>query len=113
MKNLKKGIALIIACLLFVGCANNQQAGTESENEKPQVLSGSLSLAGSTSMEKMCEALMEGFMDKYPEITVTTEYSGSGAGIESLTKGTVAIGNSSTGLFSMILDGIVPGINIK
>ena len=58
-------------------------------------VSGELALAGSTSMEKVCEALMEGFMEKYPNITVTTEYTGSGAGIESLNAGSVDIGNSS------------------
>lgn len=58
-------------------------------------ISGKISLAGSTSMEKMCEALMEGFMEKYPKITVTTEYTGSGAGIESLNAGSVDIGNAS------------------
>lgn len=58
-------------------------------------LSGTISLAGSTSMEKVCEALMEGFMEKYPKITVTTEYTGSGAGLESLVAGSVDIGNSS------------------
>ena len=54
-----------------------------------------ISLAGSTSMEKVCEALMEGFMEKYPDVTVTTEYTGSGAGLESLIAGSVDIGNSS------------------
>ena len=58
-------------------------------------LSGTISLAGSTSMEKVCESLMEGFMEVYPNITVTTEYTGSGAGIESLNAGSVDIGNAS------------------
>ena len=30
-------------------------------------------------MEKMCGALMEAFMEEYPNVTVTTEYTGSGA----------------------------------
>ena len=55
----------------------------------------SVSTDGSTSMEKVCEALMEGFMEKYPDVTVTTEYTGSGAGLESLAAGSVDIGNSS------------------
>ncbi len=58
-------------------------------------VSGTISLAGSTSMEKVCEALMEGFMEKYPNVTVTTEYTGSGAGLESLAAGSVDIGNAS------------------
>lgn len=58
-------------------------------------LSGKISLAGSTSMEKVCEGLMEGFMEAYPDVVVTTEYTGSGAGLESLTSGSVDIGNAS------------------
>lgn len=61
-------------------------------------LSGSISLAGSTSMEKLCEALSESFMEKYPDIHVTVEYTGSGAGLESLAAGSVDIGNSSRSL---------------
>lgn len=67
----------------------------ETAQEETSNLSGTVTLAGSTSMEKLCEALMEGFMEKYPEITVTTEYTGSGAGLESLAAGSVDIGNAS------------------
>ena len=58
-------------------------------------LSGTISLAGSTSMEKLCEAMSESFMEAYPGVTVTVEYTGSGAGLESLASGSVDIGNSS------------------
>ena len=34
-------------------------------------------------------------MEKYPDVTVTTEYTGSGAGLESLAAGSVDIGNAS------------------
>lgn len=58
-------------------------------------LSGTISLAGSTSMEKLCEAMSESFMETYPGVTVTVEYTGSGAGLESLASGSVDISNSS------------------
>jgi len=61
-------------------------------------LSGKLSLAGSTSMEKLCEAMSESFMEAHPNVSVTVEYTGSGAGIESLVKGSVDIGNASRSL---------------
>lgn len=68
----------------------------ESTEEAPAAdLSGTISLAGSTSMEKLCEAMSESFMETYPEVTVTVEYTGSGAGLESLASGSVDIGNSS------------------
>ena len=61
-------------------------------------LSGSISMVGSTSMEKLANALSEAFMEKYPDVTVTAEFVGSGAGFEAVTNGTADIGNSSRSL---------------
>ena len=61
-------------------------------------LSGSISMVGSTSMEKLANALGEAFMEKYPDVTVTAEFVGSGAGVEAVTNGTADIGNSSRSL---------------
>ncbi len=61
-------------------------------------LSGNISLSGSTSMEKLANALAESFMAKYPQVTVTPEFTGSSAGIEAVTAGSVDIGNSSRAL---------------
>ena len=74
----------------FVDATEEQQA-----EEEKKALSGSITLAGSTSMEKLCEALSESFMEAYPDVTVTVEYTGSGAGLESLAAGSVDIGNAS------------------
>ena len=49
-------------------------------------LSGSISMVGSTSMEKLANALSEAFMEEYPDVTVTAEFVGSGAGIEAVTQ---------------------------
>ena len=81
------------------------QATEETETEDAANLSGTISLAGSTSMEKLCEAMSESFMEKYPGITVTVEYTGSGAGLESLASGSVDIGNSSRHLKDEELSG--------
>ena len=61
-------------------------------------LSGSISMSGSTSMEKLANAVAESFMEKYPNVTVTAEFTGSSAGIESVLAGSVDIGNSSRNL---------------
>lgn len=96
---MKKFIAIICSALIItliaVGCAKGV-ASNESQNE--ETLTGTISLAGSTSMEKLCEAMSESFMADNQGITVTVEYVGSGAGIESLSKGSVDIGNSSRNL---------------
>ncbi len=72
-------------------------AATEAVTEAAK-LSGTVTLAGSTSMQKLCEAMIESFEEVYPDITVTAEYTGSGAGLESLAAGKTDIGNASRAL---------------
>lgn len=115
-----KGLALVGACILFAmslaACGNSDTAAdaanTASSAEVSSVaessvaapaetttdLSGSISMVGSTSMEKFANALSEAFMEEYPDVTVTAEFVGSGAGIEAVTNGTADIGNSSRSL---------------
>ena len=59
-------------------------AAAEQTTEAPKSVSGTVSLAGSTSMQKLCEAMIESFSEEYPDITVTAEYTGSGAGLEAV-----------------------------
>lgn len=82
--------AVGVMALALTGCGKSNSGKNDSKE-----LSGTLSLAGSTSMEKLCEAMSESFMDVYPNVTVTVEYTGSGAGLESLASGSVDIGNAS------------------
>ena len=84
------GLAVLAGC--GTGTSSNGDGSANGGTTKE--LSGKIQLAGSTSMEKMCGALME----EYPNVTVTTEYTGSGAGIESVTSGAVDIGNASRAL---------------
>lgn len=77
------------------------EAGSETGSEAASAgadLSGSISMAGSTSMEKLSNALAESFMAKYPGVTVTAEFTGSGAGVEAVAAGSVDIGNASRNL---------------
>ena len=74
--------------------ASSEAASTETTAD----LSGSISMVGSTSMEKLANALSEAFMEEHPDVTVTAEFVGSGAGIEAVTNGTTDIGNSSRSL---------------
>lgn len=61
-------------------------------------IAGKITMAGSTSMEKLANAVAESFMAKYPNVTVTPEFTGSSAGIEAVLAGTVNIGNASRAL---------------
>ena len=80
--------------------------------------SSSILLVGSTSMETYVSALAERYMEIYPDVAVTAEFTGSGAGIQTILGGAADIGISSRGLNSaekesgavenvVALDGIV------
>ena len=103
-KGIKKLLTVALTATLGLAALAGCGTGTSSNGDgsanggTTKELSGKIQLAGSTSMEKMCGALMEAFMEEYPNVTVTTEYTGSGAGIESVTSGAVDIGNASRAL---------------
>ena len=71
---------------------------TQAASEASADLSGSITMAGSTSMEKLANAVAEAFMEKYPNVSATAEFTGSSAGIESLSAGSVDIGDASRAL---------------
>lgn len=118
VKGLALGTAVVMMTAAMAGCGSSasssetssetssedtsstasSETSTEASSADASSLSGTISLAGSTSMEKLCEAMSESFMEAYPNITVTVEYTGSGAGIESLLAGSVDIGDSSRAL---------------
>lgn len=103
----KKILATLLVASMMVagltGCgAKKNDAAANGDSTKQEAtggdLSGTITLAGSTSMEKLCEAMSESFMEAYPNVTVTAEYTGSGAGLESLAAKSVDIGNASRNL---------------
>lgn len=121
MKNrMTKVLAMIGACVLTVGCitgcgnndnTNSSKADSASvqssaagssvqveSSEASAELSGSITMVGSTSMEKLANALSETFMNKYPGVTLSAQFVGSSAGVEAVLGGTADIGNSSRNL---------------
>lgn len=102
------GVA-ILSMSMLAGCGNNvvaeEVAPVEEVVEEDVApveevveLSGTVTMAGSTSMEKLANSAAEAFMLEYPGVTVTAEFTGSSAGIESLLAGSVNIGNASRNL---------------
>lgn len=80
------------------GEVTEESVEADVSTEAASALSGSISMAGSTSMEKFATALAESFMTKYPDVTITPEFTGSSAGVEAMLSGSVDIGNSSRNL---------------
>lgn len=96
---------MILTMALFAGCGQSVSQDMDTSGaadvQKAEVvseLSGEITMAGSTSMEKLANAVAEAFMEKYPGVMVNAEFTGSSAGLESLAAGSVDIGNSSRSL---------------
>ena len=94
MKEKMKKLLVVIAGLFviinsFTACGN---AGTGAG------LNGSITLNGSTSMNKLANALKEGYMTANPGVVVNVEFTGSGTGIQAAIDGSADIGNSSRAL---------------
>lgn len=100
------------ALLTLSACSHAGASNTDTAHDSSQKnLRGSLSLAGSTSMQKVCEALREAFMEHFPNVRVSVEYTGSSAGIEALNAKRCDIATSSRELKSAELQaGILPNV---
>ena len=120
-KRIQKSIAILGAAVLTMGLAGCSSSSNTPASSAPAAdtaeapaadvqaesaadtqaaeaaagLSGSITLAGSTSMEKFANALAEAFMEKYPDVTVQAEFTGSSAGVEAVLGGQRDVGNSS------------------
>ncbi len=110
-RRIKGWFVLLIISVSITGTlsACNKSDGSTEDSEDPSAtgaagaqadenLKGSITMAGSTSMEKLANVVIEAFMAKYPNVNVSAEFIGSSAGIEAVNAGTVDIGNASRDL---------------
>ena len=70
-------------------------SSAEASSAATEELSGTLSMNGSTSMEKVIKAVNGAFMEKNKGVTVNLNLTGSGTGIQEASEGKCDIGNSS------------------
>ena len=70
-------------------------SASEASSTATEELSGTLSMNGSTSMEKVIKAVNGAFMEKNKGVTVNLNLTGSGTGIQEASEGKCDIGNSS------------------
>ena len=100
-EKMKKFLSIALCAVMVLGIlAGCGQKGndTPKNNDNSTALSGSVSTNGSTSMDKVIGALKEQFTADNPNVTVTYDPTGSGAGIEAVKNGSADIGLASRAL---------------
>lgn len=116
-------IALILSVtLIFAGCGKKEESPQATGDSTG--LSGSITIAGSTSVQPLSEELAKAFMDKNTGITINVQGGGSSAGVKAVNEGAAQIGASSRDLkesekslglteHKIALDGIAVVVNPK
>ena len=84
-------VCVMMLGMLAAGCGNNSSKGGSG-------MQGAVSTNGSTSMDKVIGILSEACMEDNPGVTITYDASGSGTGIEAVSKGNTDIGLASRAL---------------
>ena len=64
--------------------ASSAAASSTAASASTAALSGNVATGGSTSMKNVIAALTEGFAEREPDVTISYDPTGSGAGILSL-----------------------------
>ena len=134
--------AVLMASLVLSSCGDNASSSTPESSSTPsssassaepssapvsleadteEKITGTVSMSGSTSMEKMAKALAESFNVKYPDVAIDIQLGGSSTGVKNAQEGVSDIGNVSrelkdteTGLTAhkVALDGIGVVVNL-
>ena len=78
----------VLVCSMLAGCISGGEEDTDG-------LSGTLAIAGSTTVQSIASAAATAFMELHPGVTVTVQGGGSGTGVTQVGQGTVDIGNAS------------------
>ncbi len=77
--------------VIVSGCGGNQ----DDAEQIGDALTGSITIAGSTSVQPLSEVLAEKFMEVHPNVRINVQGGGSTAGVQAATTGTAEIGASS------------------
>lgn len=88
------GLIMVLSLFSLVGCGGGEEPATEPEQEEA-VLSGTVVIAGSTSVQPLSEELAAEFMNKNPEVSVEVQGGGSSVGVKSAADGIADIGAAS------------------
>ncbi|MGI6678392.1 MAG: phosphate ABC transporter substrate-binding protein [Dehalobacterium sp.] len=98
LKRIKTGLIAVffITMLLLTGCGGAEESPHQTEGQAgTEDLSGSIQIAGSTSVQPIAEELATAFMAKNPHVKIDVQGGGSSAGVKAVTDGVADIGMAS------------------
>lgn len=123
LPKLRKRLTLPFAVLLvFASLLPSCASATPSASSTGSTLSGTITEAGSTTVQPLAEKLAGAFTKNNPKVTITVQGGGTSVGIKSAADGTVDIGAASRELlpnepqlvkFTLARDGIAIIVNPK
>ena len=107
--NVKKALKVlavltVLSLLIFsmVGCGGNDTPAPDTNDDPADgdsELSGSITIAGSTSVQPISEVLAEEFMAIHQQVRINVQGGGSSAGVRAADEGAAEIGASSRDLY--------------
>ncbi len=120
IKSNKKLLVIILSLALIIPLILSA-CTKETTSDNTSTVSGTITEAGSTTVQPLAEQLRDAFQVIYPKVTVTIQGGGTAVGIKSAQDGTVDIGAASraltdaekTGLVTTVIarDGIAVVVN--
>ncbi|MBA1333711.1 MAG: Phosphate ABC transporter, periplasmic phosphate-binding protein PstS [Firmicutes bacterium] len=88
-------ILVIALALVLIGCQKAAEPAEPSSGSQNEVLSGNITIAGSTSVQPLAEQLAQIFMEKNQGVRIDVQGGGSSVGVQSAHEGVADIGTSS------------------
>ncbi len=89
---------LLLGAAFAAGCSKQNAADTTKDQATAPALSGTLTIAGSTSVQPFSEVLAEKFMEKNKGVQVNVQGGGSSVGVEAAISGAAGLGSASRAL---------------
>jgi phosphate transport system substrate-binding protein len=87
---------LLLGAALASGCSKKESTTTPDNSAPPSsALTGTLTIAGSTSVQPFSEVLAEKFKEKNKQVQINVQGGGSSVGVEAAISGAAGIGSAS------------------